>query len=149
MMCEADAPCCCIVDCAGLHEIATTQSNSIKTICIDLLSKGIIGVPACVWHEFEELYEDEAATLAPFVKHKVRMQKNYRIGAAAIADKLNSGFSLSPYDEKTDWYAASICTIEGYTLLTIAQLMNQYQRMGCKIQEVSSLTESLVPCVKR
>jgi hypothetical protein len=146
MMCDAAERCSCIVDCAGLHEIATTQSNRIKAICLDCLAKGIIGVPACVWQEFEELYDDETATLAPFIKCKIRMKKNYRIGAAAIADRLNSRFSLSPYDGKTDWYAASICAIEGYTLLTVGQQLNQYQRMGCcTAVEIASWTMNLAP----
>lgn len=131
MMYEGDLPCSFVVDCAGLHEIATTQSNSVKSICLDRLAKGIIGVPACVWQEFQELYEDEAAILAPTIKRKLRMQKRYYIGAAAIADNMNSRFSLSAYDQRTDWYAASICSIEGYTLLTVGSQLNEYQRMGC------------------
>jgi hypothetical protein len=40
--------------------------------------------------------------------------------AASLAHKLNSGFALSPYDPKTDLYAAAICSIEGHTLVTTA-----------------------------
>jgi hypothetical protein len=131
MMCEDEPPCSFVVDCAGLHEIATTQSNSIKSICLDRLARGIICVPACVWQEFQELYEDEAASLAAHVKRKLRMQKKYYIGAAAIADGMNSRFSLSAYDLRTDWYAAAICSIEQYTLLTTSSQLNEYRRMGC------------------
>jgi hypothetical protein len=125
MMCDDEPPCSFVVDCAGLHEIATTQSNSIKSICLDRLAKGIICVPACVWQEFQELYEDEAASLAPHVKRKLRMHKKYYIGG------MNSRFSLSAYDLRTDWYAAAICSIEHYTLLTMSSKLNEYRRMGC------------------
>ncbi len=60
MKSEDDPPCSFIVDCAGLHEIASTQSNSVKDCCLECLARGIIGVPTRVWQEFEELYEDEA-----------------------------------------------------------------------------------------
>jgi hypothetical protein len=130
-MCEDGPPCSFVVDCAGLHEIATTQSNSIKSICLDGLAKGIICVPACVWQEFHELYEDEAVSIAPHVKRKLRMHKKYYIGAAAIADGMDARFSLSAYDLRTDWYAAAICSIEKYTLLTMSSQLNEYQRMGC------------------
>ncbi len=117
-MSDDDPPCAFIVDCAGLHEIATTKSNSVRSVCFDHLSKGIIAVPVCVWREFEELYEDEATALAPHVTQKLRMKKSYLVGGAAIADSMNPGFPMSPYDGMTDYYAASICSIEGFTLIT-------------------------------
>jgi hypothetical protein len=144
-MCEDEPPCSFVVDCAGLHEIATTPSNSIKSICMDRLSKGIIGVPACVWQEFHELYEDEAAGLAAYVKRKIRMQKKYYIGAAAIADGMNSRFSLSAYDLRTEWYAAAICSIENYTLLTTSSQLNEYRRMDCcTVVEITAWAGNLI-----
>jgi hypothetical protein len=139
MMSDSDPPCAAVVDCAGLHEIAITKSNSIKSACLDHLSSGIIAVPACVWQEFEKLYESEAASLAPHVKRKLRMKKSYLVGAAAIADGMNPGFPMSPYDEKTDYYAASICSIERYTLITARSQIKAYSKMNCcKVIEISA-----------
>lgn len=138
-MSEGDSPCTFVIDCAGLHEVATTKSNSVKSTYLEHLSAGTIGVPACVWQEFETLYEDEAAALAPHVASKIRMKKNYLVGGAAIADSMNPGFSLSPYDEKTDWYAASICSIEGYTLITAVSQLKEYLKMNCcQVVEVNA-----------
>jgi hypothetical protein len=140
-MTEANSKCLYLIDCSGLHELANTKSNSLKTLCIDFLSKGIISVPACVWQEFEELFEDEAAQLAPSVLHKVKMKKKYFVGAAWIADKSNPGFPLSPYDNYGDWYAASICSIEGYTLLTASSQLRRYEKMDCcKVADLATLT---------
>jgi hypothetical protein len=131
--------CNCIIDCSGLHEVASTMPTDTKFICLDALANGIIGVPAAVWSEFEELYADEAQQLEPHVLHKVRMTKKYRVGAASIADKNNVRFSRSPYDRHTDLYAASICLIEGHLLLTSATQLSYYKQLDCcKVSEVGS-----------
>jgi hypothetical protein len=145
---DGDPPCAFVVDCAGLHEIATTKSNSVKSVCLDHLSKGIIAVPACVWQEFEKLYETEAATLAPYVKRKLRMKQSYLIGGAAIADSMNPHFPMSPYDQLTDYYAASICSIEGYTLITAQSQIQEYTKMNrCVVVELSAWSLNPVPPV--
>jgi hypothetical protein len=147
---DGDSPCAFVVDCAGLHEIATTKSNTVRSVCLDHLSKGSIAVPACVWQEFETLYEDEAAALAPHVKRKLRMKKSYLIGGAAIADSMNPVFPMSPYDGKTDYYAASICSIEGYTLITAGYQMKEYAKMNCcTVVEVSDWSSNPTPPVKK
>jgi hypothetical protein len=84
-----------------------------------------------VWQEFEELFEHEAAQLASYVAQKIRMKPKYHIGAAAIADKCNPGFPLSPYDNKTDWYAASVSVVEKRTLITAADQLKMYMKLGC------------------
>ena len=120
-----------LMDSSGLHELANTTSNRIRTLCLDYLSKGNIVVPIVVWQEFQQAFEDEAEQLAPYVTHKVKMKKAYLVGAASIADRSNPGFSLSPYDNQTDWYAAAICSIEGYVLLTTASQLYKYRKMKC------------------
>jgi len=141
-MSDGDFPCSVVIDCAGLHEILRTRSNRVRATCLDHLQKGIIGVPACVWREFADLYEEEAEVLGPYVKRKLRMKQSYLIGAARIADKLNSGFPVSPYDEKTDFYAAAVCAIEGHTLLTVSAQLGEYQQMGCrKVVEIGVWVE--------
>jgi hypothetical protein len=103
-----DAPVCsCVVDCSGLHEIASTKSNNLKSLYLDQLKKGIIAVPACVWMEFQELYNDEAAALAPHVTIKINMKRKYLLGAAAITEKLNAGFSRGPYEQRRSCHAAT------------------------------------------
>jgi hypothetical protein len=82
-------------------------------------------------YQFVELYEDEAVKLEPHIANKVRMKRRYLVGGAAIADGLNPGFPLSPYDLMTDYYAASICSIEGHTLITVASQLAEYRKMRC------------------
>ncbi len=135
--------CSCVVDCSGLHEIASTGSNNLKSLYLDRLKEGAIAVPACVWKEFQELYDDEAVTLAPHIKIKINMKKAYYVGAASIADKLNSGFSRGAYDTQTDLYTASIASIEKYRVLTSASQVKQYEGMGCDVSELVSWANDL------
>ena len=123
--------CECVVDCHGLHEIACTKSNNLKSHYINALSSGQIGVPAIVWQEFKELYEEEAAELEPHISKKIIMKRAYQVGAARIADKNGSRFFQAPYDSRSDLYAASICSIESYTLLTVASELGSYQKLKC------------------
>jgi hypothetical protein len=116
------------LDCTKSRPLSPIASNRFAWTASQ---RGSSACPACVWQEFQELYEDEAASLAAHVKRKLRMQKKYYIGAAAIADGMNSRFSLSAYDLRTDWYAAAICSIEQYTLLTTSSQLSEYRRMGC------------------
>lgn len=129
--------CKCVIDCAGLHEIAITRSNNLKKPLIDALGSGEIGVPAVVWKEFKELYEDEAEELEPSVIFKIPMKKQYRVGAARIADKLNSGFSRGPYDSETDLYTAAIASLEDYPLITSSAQTPHYKGMGCKVLDLA------------
>jgi hypothetical protein len=122
--------CQCAIDCAGLHEIARMTGN-LKAVFLDHLSTGLIGVPACVWQEFQDIYEDDAPEIGPHIAVKINMKKTYHVGAASIADKMNSRFTLGPYDRQADLYTASICSIEKYTLLTSKIQIADYQKMNC------------------
>lgn len=140
----SDAPlkgCSCVVDCAGLHEIGSTKSDNLKSLYLDRLKKGNIGVPAIVWREYKELYEEEALIIEPSVAHKINMKRAYRVGAARIADKMNSGFSRGPYDSETDLYTAAIASIEGYKLLTSSSQVNEYDGMDCDVIDLISWAE--------
>ncbi|WP_314959016.1 hypothetical protein [Bradyrhizobium cosmicum] len=109
----------------------------MKKPLIDALGSGEIGVPAVVWKEFKELYEDEAEELEPSVVFKIPMKKQYRSGAARIADKLNSGFSRGPYDSETDLYTAAIASLEDYPLITSSGQAPYYDGMGCKVLDLA------------
>lgn len=135
--------CECVIDCYGLYEIATTKSNSIRAACLDGLASGTIGVPTCVWQEFESAYADEATTLAKHVAQKIRMKTSYQVKAASIAEKLNSHLLISPYNQQTDLYVASISAVEGYTILTTSKQLSQYQKMECKsVSELKDWTST-------
>jgi hypothetical protein len=135
-MTDADAEEIYLVDCHGLREIAKSKSNSLKS----MLSNGTIVVPSCVWQEFSELFEEEAAVLAPLVHNKLTMKRAYHIGAASIAERSNPGFSSSPYDSNIDLYCAAICAAEGYTLLTTVSRFSKYKKMRCcEVMDVAAL----------
>jgi len=130
--------CSCVVDCSGLHEIARTNSDNLKSLYLDHLRKGVIAVPACVWKEFKELYDDEADALEPYISIKIKLKKAYLVGAARIADRLNSGFSRGPYDSLTDLYTASIATVEQYRLLTSSSQLKYYKAMDYEVSDLAT-----------
>jgi len=137
---EALQECLCVVDCAGLHRIATASGN-LKAVCLERLASGEFGVPSCVWNEFKELYEEEAEQLANHVSRKISMKRSYHTGAARIADQLNSGFSRGSYDSETDLYTASIATIEELVVLTAVSQLSYYKDMECEVLDLESWAE--------
>jgi hypothetical protein len=118
-------------------------SGNLKTIILDQLESGIIAVPSCAWQEFQALYEDEAADIAPYVTAKIIMNRTIYIGAARIADKLNSGFSRGPYDNHTELYTASIAYQSNYRVLTATAQVNEYEGMDCEVTDLTSWVEEL------
>src|SRR5882757_2717380 len=109
MMADGEAAKCqCVVDSSGLHEIACKMTGNIKAIFLNHLATGVIAVPTCVWQEFQNIYEDEAAVIEIHILRKINNKRAYNVGAASIADKIGSRFSRGPYDRQADLYAASI-----------------------------------------
>ena len=139
-MTEGDAEYLCIVDTDGLHGIANASSN-LKPTLLDHLIKGLIAVPACAWKEFEELYEDEANALRPFVTTRIIMRRAFYIGAARIADNLNSGFPRGAYDDSVELFTASIACSKGRPILTSAAQATVYEMMGCEASDLESWVE--------
>jgi hypothetical protein len=111
--------------------LKTSTSNSLKTLFIERLESGEIGVPAVVWQEYEELFDEEAILIGPHIKKKISLHKKYSVAAAAIADKTNSQFSRGSYDRQTDIYAASICMVEKFTLLTTPDQVPYFKAWKC------------------
>lgn len=134
--------CCCVVDTSGLHAIATASGN-LQTILLDKLKSGVIGVPACAWQEFSELYEEEVAILAPHICNKLIMKKSTYVGAARIAERLNSGFPRGAYDGHIELYTASIASNNGYRVLTSADEVGQYARMNCDVIDIETWVQEL------
>lgn len=141
-MSDPAAECMCIVDTDGLHRIANASGN-LKGVLIDYLQSGLFGVPSCAWKEFEEVYEEEAAALKPFLATKIIMKKAYYIGAARIADKLDSGFPRGAYDDSVELVTASVAITNGYRILTSAAQVVVYEKMGCACSELETWVEDL------
>jgi hypothetical protein len=131
MMTDGDAACLCILDTDGLHRIATASGN-LKSTLLDHLENGLIGVPSCVWHEFEELYEEEAEALKPFLTTRIIMKRGYYVGAARIADNLNSGFPRGAYDDSVELFTAAIASAKGCRIITSLAQVSVYEAMGCE-----------------
>lgn len=135
-----DGICIYLIDSHGLRAIAMTRSNRLKAHCLDLLQRGVIAVPNCVWDEFKEAYDDEAEDMGPAITTKISANKKYNAGVAKIADQLNSKFSVSPYDTATDFFAAAIAVSEGYTLITTTEQLTFYSSLNsCKAIDLTSL----------
>lgn len=141
-MSEDGPKCSSVIDTSGLHELAMASGN-LKTILLDQLKQGIIAVPTCVWQEFEVLYEDEAANIAPYVTQKIIMKKAIYVGAARIADKLNSGFSRGAYDNHTELYTASIASNNGFCVLTASAQVREYNGMDCEVTDLVTWVEEI------
>jgi hypothetical protein len=139
---EGAPKCSCVVDTSGLHAIAVASGN-LQSVLLDKLKSGVIGVPACVWQEFEELYEEEVAILAPNIGNKIIMKKSTYVGAARIAEKLNSGFPRGAYDDHTELYTASIASNNGYRVLTSSDQRSQYDRMDCDAVDLETWVEEI------
>ena len=75
------------------------------------------------------------------VARKITMRKSYQMGAARIADQLNSGFSRGAYDSKTDLYTASIASIESLVLLTTTSQLKFYKTTECDVLDLESWAE--------
>jgi hypothetical protein len=143
MMTDGEAECLCIVDTDGLHGIATASAN-LKAILLHHLKNGFIGVPVCAWKEFEKLYEDEAQELKPFVKKRIFLKKAFYVGAARIADKLNTGFPRGAYDDDVELLTASIASAKGYRILTSPAQVTVYEKMECEVFDLETYTETMV-----
>jgi hypothetical protein len=139
---EEEPECSCLIDTSGLHALATASGN-LKALLLDSLQAGIIAVPSHAWQEFEDLYEDEAAALSAYVSTKINMKKATYIGAARIADQLNSGFSRGPYDNHSVLYTASMACNNGYRVLTASNAINDYDGMDCEVSDLETWAEGL------
>jgi hypothetical protein len=134
--------CSCVVDTSGLHAIATATEN-LRTVLLEKLATGIIGVPACAWQEFVELYEDEAPIIVSHVAKKIIMKRSIYVGAARIAEKLNSGFPRGAYDNNTELYTASIALNHGVRVLTSMDQKSQYSKMNCEAIDIETWVDEL------
>lgn len=143
-MSDDQPKCLLIVDCAGLLEIARLSSNNRKAHVLAELAAGKIAVAACAWKEFSDLYEDEAAEIEPHITDKIRLSKAYNLGAARLADKLDSGFPAGPYDENTDLYTAAIATKEQYTVLSGPKQLKRYKTMKCNVIDVAAWLDQVL-----
>jgi hypothetical protein len=140
MMTDDGPACTAVIDTHGLHELALSSSN-LKPILLDQLKNGVIAIPTCAWQEFEALYEDEAAEIAPYATNRIIMKKAIYVGAARIADKLNSGFSRGAYDNHTELYTASIASNSGLRVLTASAQVKEYNGMDCEVSDLITWIE--------
>jgi hypothetical protein len=141
-MTEEASKCSCVVDTNGLHAIAAASGN-LQSILLSKLKSGIIGVPACAWQEFSELYEDEVAILAPHIGNKIVMKRSTYIGAARLAERLNSGFPRGAYDGHIELYTASIASNNGYSVLTSSDQISQYAGIDCDAVDIETWVGNL------
>ncbi|WP_156901275.1 hypothetical protein [Nisaea denitrificans] len=130
-----------IIDVQGLREISLMSGN-LKQVALKRLEDGEIGVPAKVWSEFKEIYEDEADEIEPFVPNKIRITKAHHVAAARCADKMNSGFTLSPYDDNSNQYAAAISISQPATVLTDKHTLPFYSDVDCAAEDVTEWVAS-------
>ena len=135
MMSESDLRFSCLADTHGLFEVAMQTSGNLKTSLLEQISSGVIGVPAMVWQEFRDLYPDIATILEPYVSATmtIAMRKRaYTAKAGNIAEKLNSGFAMGPYDSGIEIQVAAIASVEKCPILTSTLQLDQYKKMACR-----------------
>jgi hypothetical protein len=95
-------------------------------------------VPACAWKEFEELYPYEAEALKSFVSTRIIMKRAYYVGAARIADKLNSGFPRGAYDDSVELFTASIAFAKKCRIVTSPAQIAVYTAMACQASDLDT-----------
>jgi hypothetical protein len=125
-MSDDDPSCSSVIDTGGLHDIANATGN-LKTVALNQLKNGAIAVPSWAWQELKETYPEEADQLLPYVTKRVIMKQAVSVGAARIADKLNSGFSKGPYDSHTGLFTAAVATNNGYRVITAVSEVSTYE----------------------
>jgi hypothetical protein len=141
-MSEEGLLCSYIIDTGGLHDIATATGN-LKTIALNHLKKGDVAVSSWAWQELKEAYPDEAEELSHFITKRVIMKQSISVGAARIAERLNSGFSTSPYDNHTRLFTAAAAASNGYRVITSESDLSAYENMGCDVCDVQTWIDEL------
>ena len=134
-MTDCSSECCSVIDVHGLHALASLSAN-LRAVAIARLGTGEVGVPTVVWQEFSDLYEDEAADLAPHIARKITLSKKYIVGAASIADQLGARFPDGAYNRNADLYTGAIATVEEFTVVTSLQHSNFYAGMECNTLDI-------------
>lgn len=138
---KAKPDCSCVIDTSGLHAIATASGN-LKAALIAKLEDGTIGVPSWTWQEFQNLFEDDAAAIAPHITKRPQFSPQVNARAARITEQLNLGFSWGAYDNHIELFSASIALNKGYTVLTSNDNLGAYENMGCDAQDLETWIES-------
>jgi hypothetical protein len=129
--------CSCVIDTSGLHSIANASGN-VKAALLAKLEDGTIGVPSWTWQEFKNVFDDEAAILAPHITKRLQFSPQINVRAARIAEDLDLGFSLGPHDNHVELFCASIALNKGYVVLTSASNLDAYDGMGCDVEDLES-----------
>ena len=135
---EAKPDCSCVIDTSGLHAIANASDN-LKAALLAKLADGTIGVPSWAWQEFQTVFEDEAAIIAPHVGKRLQFSQQVNIRVARIAEgHLDLGFSRGAYDGHIELFCAAIAVNKNYTVLTSNENVEIYGTMGCQVQELET-----------
>jgi hypothetical protein len=141
-MTDCAEECCSVIDAHGLHALANLSGN-LKAVALAQLESGALGVMSAAWQEFEDLYEEEAQMLAPHIARKINVVRKYNVGAASIADRLNSRFSDGAYGRNADLFTGSAALVEGYTVVTVAGRTQVYERMECEVADLATWAAAL------
>jgi hypothetical protein len=138
---EAKPDCSCVIDTSGLHAIANATGN-LKAALLAKLEDGTIGVPSWTCQEFQTVFDDEAATIAPHITKRLQFSQQINVRAARIAEGLNLGFSRGAYDNHVELFCASIALNKGYMVLTSHDNLDVYDAMDCEVRDLETWIES-------
>jgi hypothetical protein len=138
---ETKPDCSCVIDTSGLHAIANASGN-LKATLLAKLEDGTIGVPSWAWQEFQKVFEDEAAALAPHITKRLQFSPQVNVRAARITEELSLGFSRGAYDNHVELFCASIAVNKSYTVLSSSDNLDVYGSMGCDVQDLETWIES-------
>ncbi|MBU8544891.1 MULTISPECIES: hypothetical protein [Roseomonadaceae] len=122
-----------VADSRFLLFFAETKNNRAISVLGKMLERGEIRVPIAVWHEFEDMYADEAAAIEQYVKFKIRRKLLYTAQAAQLADALGGNLHFEPYGN-SDWDAVGVATAEGMPIVSVLPANSPcYRNAVCKI----------------
>lgn len=141
-MSDAQSSIKCVIDADGLLAVATASGN-IRSALLNKLRNGEIAVLACTWSEFSEIYEDEAALICDYVTTKIPLKKSITVGAARVAEDLNSGFSRGAYDRYTELYTAAFARLNDCPIFTSPAQYSRYGQMKCSVIDIDDISNFL------
>jgi hypothetical protein len=132
------ASCIGVLDTDGLYAICELSDNE-KQVLLDKLKLGEIEVPIIVLKEFKNLYPDKVNLIEESIYIKIKQNEKYRIGAASIADKLNSKFPRSSYDSDVELITAAIAKSKNYSVITSIKQSTVYKSMEVGVITIEQL----------
>jgi hypothetical protein len=124
---ESGAP--YLLDLPALKAWSDATGNEFQSV-LAALNSGEVVCFNRVWEVMKEAYPDEAKKLAESQFPRLRFNREHRLAAAAIADKLEATFPvMSAYDDAVEWAVAGVAASGSYTIVSDERRIEKYAKI--------------------